>query len=391
MKYSPRRIRATNALFGLLLVVISLIGMPASALAQIGEWLPAANMHDERTYHSATLLPDGRVLVAGGVKYDPDLSTFLAVNSVEIYDPVMDFWTHAAPMHAARAYHSAVLLSDGRVLVAGGRDRSNDNPDNRQATYVISAEIYDPITGDWTPTSPMHLYSHAVERSVTLLSDGRVLFTGGKVFWSGEVVDWVGIYDPVADDWENAVSPMHEARHDHSATLLPDGRVLVVGGEGKEKFHYHKNAEIYDPLTDNWTLIPIESTFVGPLTLLLDGRLLLIKDSSVEGYVYDPATNSSIWAGSPFVSQPSYSPIGGAAAVTVLQNGWVLKTGGHGLRAAALRTLEVAHLYNPDTNGWATATPMTIPREGHTSTLLPDGQVLVTGGASAERFQLPQW
>ena len=228
-------------------------------------------MSEERLEHTATLLVDGSVLVTGGISGRRDL------DSAEVYDPSTGEWSFTGEMTEKRQSHKAVLLGDGRVLVVG---RS-------------TAEIYDPSTGSWSSTSKM-----IAEKirwggfSLTVLEDGRVLLTGGAVQSAGAEVPGgpggggfmlshevrmvpytkVEIYDPSTGAW-SSVSPLLKGKKFHAATLMPDGRVLVVGD---------REAEMYDPATNTWSSVEkmkIARFDWHTATLLGDGTILVVGGS----------------------------------------------------------------------------------------------------------------
>jgi hypothetical protein len=182
-----------------------------------GSMKMTGNMEVDRSWHRATLLPDGRVLVTGG--FD---SYGNALASAEIYDPSTGQFVDAGNMNSKRATHSATMLPNGKVLIAGGANAGND------PHALASAEIYDPGTGRFTATGDLQIAR--VGHEATLLSDGRVLITGG--LGTGSDLPHLAsaeIYDPVTGRFA-ATGSMHEQRVDHTATLLPNGTVLIAGG-----------------------------------------------------------------------------------------------------------------------------------------------------------------
>jgi N-acetylneuraminic acid mutarotase len=185
-------------------------------------WSAANPLLTARDSHTATRLPDGRVLVVGGYGGAPNTlaDTGAALASSEIFDPVTGNWTATGSLSTARRDHIAVPLSGGRVLVAGG---SNAN------VTLASAEIYDVSTGVWTPAPPMAVARQSA--SAVVLANGRVLVVNGlngassAAFGSGTGE----IYDPVANTWAAAL-PVAVPRVGGLAVALPDGRVMIVGG-----------------------------------------------------------------------------------------------------------------------------------------------------------------
>ena len=243
-----------------------------------GRWVPAASMHQVRSGHTATLLPDGRVLVAGGYDIqggiEANVEGGMGRTTAELYNPDTGRWTATRSMTVPRAGHTATLLSDGRVLVAGG--------DRGEMDGGRSAELYDPGSGRWTATGSMT--DDRSNHTATLLIDGRVLVTGGFA-GSGYTVDVpcagpsapcsAELYDPGNGRW-TATGKMHADRIGHTATLLPDSTVLVVGlGTGAARVR----AELYNPSTGRWTYTASPAKTRGlTATLLLDGRVLATGD-----------------------------------------------------------------------------------------------------------------
>ncbi|MDQ6722220.1 MAG: hypothetical protein M3003_15685, partial [Candidatus Dormibacteraeota bacterium] len=253
------------------------------------KWTAAGAMATARLDHTATLLPSGKVLVAGGLDAVFPASSLL---STELYDPTTNSWSAAAPMFAGRGRHTATLLSDGRVLVVGGlsvalRDGGlfpSQPPD---------AEIYDPRANRWSTSAPMGQYR--LDQTATLLADGRVLVAGGQ----GDVATYnsTEIYNAAQHRWISA-APMSVGRWRHSSTLLPDGDVLVVGGTGQEPNFLSialTSAEIYDPRTNLW--VTVASTAGVHLehtaTVLRDGKVLVVgATGQSRPELYDPASNT---------------------------------------------------------------------------------------------------
>ncbi|WP_375770775.1 hypothetical protein NR798_07695 [Archangium gephyra] len=285
-----------------------------------------------RAGHIAALLPDGKVLVAGG--HAQKRSFFLS--SAEVYDPRSDTWRSTGSMVEARHSARAVLLPDGKVLVVGGEGF---------ALVLATAELYDPVSGTWRRTGPMR--DPREGHTATLLPNGKVLVAGGLNL-EGTLAT-AELYDPASGTWRPTGS-MVEPREGHTATLLLNGKVLVAGGT---------TAELYDPASGTWspTGAPLEP-LSGPATLLLDGRVLVAGGTTAQ--VYDPASGTWSATGAPL------EPLSGPA--TLLLDGRVLVAGG-----------TTAELYDPASGTWSVTNPMAIPRAGHTATRLRDGRVLVAG------------
>ncbi len=229
-------------------------------------------MGTARGEHTATLLPSGKVLVAGGF----DLSN--ALSSAELYDPVTGTWTATGSMSTARYDHTATLLPNGQALVAAGTD-SDFRP-------LRSAELYDPASGTWTATGSM--VAARGRHTATLLPSGKVLVAGG---FNG--LSSAELYDPASGTW-SATGSMGTARFDHTATLLPSGEVLVAGGYNFND-GYLSSAELYDPASGTWSATGGMGTARAQhtATLLPNGKVLVaggsngVALSSAELYVSD--------------------------------------------------------------------------------------------------------
>jgi N-acetylneuraminic acid mutarotase len=217
-------------------------------------------MAADRYGHTATLLADGRVLVVGGYQDGSPNGPF-----AELYDPLSGTWTAAGNMATMRSSHTATLLPNGKVLVAGGYIRStrehcgqpSGSPSVDCTNPLASAELYDPQTGAWSAT--LDMVAPRAGHTATLLPGGRVLVAGGTgsadTSASGlhEPLASVELYDPASGTW-SATSSMVDSRDGHTATLLPDGRVLVAGGIGFKVPPGSvdlASAEVYDPGSGN--------------------------------------------------------------------------------------------------------------------------------------------
>ena len=233
-----------------------------------GQWTATGAMLDERASATATLLPTGKVLVAGGYRGNPP-SDGEVFASAELYDPETGEWHATGALSTARFLHAATLLASGEVLVAGGFPPNTSD----------SAELYDPAAGSWTPTAPMLL--ERLYHTATRLPSGAVLVAGGSgAEFPIDVPRESEIYDPAARSWRRTDSL--PARHTgHTATRLPSGRVLVVGGFGSIP-----NTELFDPESETWSDAgcALEPRVLHTATILLSGAVLVAGgiDSSGE-------------------------------------------------------------------------------------------------------------
>jgi len=361
----------TTSLFVLMLTVISLVpSCKGNATATSGERSEdnsnrdagvinaVRSMATQRAAHTATLLPDGKVLVAGGFTGGGSLA------SAEVFDPATSTFASAGNMNASRAGHTATLLPNGKVLIAGGYNGS----------YLASAELYDPAAHTFMPTGIM-----VTARSghvATLLNNGKVLLAGGIGTGWTFLAD-AELYDPATNTFI-ATGGMTTARESHTATLLKNGNVLITGGhkDRRPAITIYSSAEIYNPASGTFS-----ST--GNLTvrrhkhdasLLADGRVLIVGGSDERdgrgayrnAEVFNPTTGTSTAVGA--MNDARYKLQGTAV---LLNNGKVLIAGG----------ANRAEVFDPATNTFSFAAGnMGTMRLFATATLLRNGEVLITGG-----------
>jgi hypothetical protein len=326
-----------------------------------GNWTAANAMATAREQHTATIMTDGRVLVAGGLQGSGGSTSALA--SAEVYDPVSGAWTAAASMSAARAGHTATAFANGRVLVVGGEN---------QGGAVAGAELYDPATNKWSAAGQLQRarYGHAA----VLLTNGKVLVVGGRASASAPISS-TELYDPAANSW-SAGPNLSVARSDLTATLLDDGRVLVVGGDATASTTSAPQAatDLIDPTGRaasrgvNMGAGRADQT----ATLLLDGRVLVTggTSGSPRAEVFAPALGT--WSPVAAPSAARRFPV-----AVLLPSGQVLVAGG-----ADTSALSSAEVYSPVTNTWLATPGMGTARWEHTLTLLQNGQVLAVGGSA---------
>jgi len=225
-----------------------------------GVWTATGSMATARYGHTATLLPNGQVLVTGGNNFT---TGYLA--SAELYDPATGVWTTTGSLANARNHHPATLLPNGQVLVAGGAASGVFGMTN----FFASAELYDPATGVWTATGSMD--GGRGGHTATLLSSGKVLVAGG---FNTVELSSAELYDPATGVW-TATGSMANGRGFHTATLLQNGQVLVVGGS--QEGNIAPGAELYDPATGMWTATSSMGTarYLHTATLLPNGQVLV--------------------------------------------------------------------------------------------------------------------
>jgi len=325
-----------------------------------GAFSIAADMASARASHTATLLIDGRVLIAGGCA---DRATPLA--AAELFDPTSGVFTTTASMTVARCEATATRLTDGRVLVIGGSDPSFG---------LASTDLYDAKTGLFSSSGTMS--TPRVSASATLLRDGRVLVVGGMPdFVSGHALASAEIYDPTTGAF-TPTGPLRYARYEHTAAALPDGRVLIAGGQGDSGFT--NVAEVYDPETGAFSL--------PDGRVLLAGGVVAPMTAQSAAQLYDPATGTFSATGSMAVGRRDHT-------ATLLNDGEVLIAGGLGNAADGNYTpVASAELFDPKTGTFRATGSLGLARSRQTATLLPDGRVLIAGGnvpasASTELFK----
>ncbi len=229
----------------------------------LGTFTPTGDMNSRRGFHSATLLPTGKVLITGG---SDTLSTSLA--TAELYDPATGVFSPTGSMAVARSQHTATLLPNGRVLIAGG-------------AATTATELYDPSTATFAAGPAMT--TERIGATATVLPDHTILFAGGTTS-SGTALATSEIYDPVSNTFTIAGS-MSVARTRHAAALLPNGKVLLVGGSGD------RSAELYSPASRSFASTGGSEYLrrVPSLTVLPDGTALLFGGTTTaEIYVPEP-------------------------------------------------------------------------------------------------------
>jgi hypothetical protein len=332
-----------------------------------GLWSPAATLATGREEHTATLLRNGKVLVAGGTD-----GRGKVLASAELYDPVRNRWTPAGSMAATRIGHTATLLPSGKVLVAGGLVLPFPAPS------LASTELYDPATNTWSIAAPM--IESRTRHTATMLPDGRVLVVGGLTVTLRDgglfpsQPTGAEIYDPKTDRW-SATAPMGSSRLGQTATLLPDGRVLIAGGQDNGLAMFN-STEIYDAAQDRWiSAAPMAVARSGHVaTLMANGDVFVAGGLGVEpnalnislnsAEIYDPVTN--LW-----VTVAGMAGFHAADTITLLRNGMLLLVGDTGQSRP--------ELYDLALNRWSRTGP-SMDRYQHTATALRDGKVLIVGG-----------
>lgn len=326
-----------------------------------GTWSSAATPSVARKHATSTVLPNGKVLILGGLIYYPP--SWMGNGDGTIYNPATNTWSATASMSFFRYDHVATLLQDGRVLVVGG---SGGGPGQ-------STTLYNPTTNTWSNTGSTALYYNG-GHSATLLPDGRVFVTGASYSERGS-----DIYDPMAGTW--SAGPVGSvARHRHSATLLANGKVLIAGG-GTDDYGYYpqSTASLYDPATNTLAVTGSMTTARSyhSATLLPNGKVVVMGGIAAAGGVltsieiYDPA--SGTWS----TSAATLATPRKAHTSILLPDGRVMVAAGTDSSGAAISTVEIFSSTSP---GWSGTGSMGAVRSQTQAVTLPDGKVLVPGG-----------
>ena len=323
-------------------------------------WAGTGSMKAARWGHAGTLLPDGRVLVTGGLGPEP-------LPSTEIYTTSTRLWSAAAPMSTARVGHASVALSTGEVLVCGGFYAGQD--------ITASAQCY-ALPATWTEVQRMTWPRRDIRFGAVAMTDEFVLVAGG--FTQKDTnkfgTNTAELYDVSRRSW-SLTGSLKTVRFDHTVSLLRDGRVVAIGGFTGSGIT--NSTEVYDPGSRTWTL---KGAMAVPraghtATVLGNGKVLVAG-----GFVGSEATNTAeIWdptSDAPVATGSLTSRRMGHVAVR-LRDGRVLVAGG-----TANAPMASAEIYDPWAATWYSAGSMAVPRLRGTATLLRSGEVLVTGGST---------
>ena len=330
----------------------------ASVLAQPpGVFTSTGSLSTPRFSQTATLLPNGKVLVAGGIT----LCFYAAQpcpesNTAELYDPATGLFSVTGDL-SPRAHHTGgILLSDGRVLFAA----------NDFDATLADVELYDPMTGTFSVAGNSATLCYV--ESATLLNDGTVLLRG-LIVASKSITYGAEIYDPIAATFSPV--PGWPSEDPWPVAVLADGRVFLV--------YYEAYAGLYDPATSTFTRTNGILGFYGPpaASLLLSGDLLFtggndIGGSETSAELYDPSTDTYTHA-TMHVARDGHTS-------TLLPDGTVLLTGGKPIADEKYPSTSTATIYDPAAANFIATANMSTGRAEHTATLLKNGQVLITGG-----------
>lgn len=372
----------------------------SSSLAPVaadGAWLGAGELRQARNAANVVVLGSGKVLVVGSDYQTSWLSACGAAtsgsDSVEIGDPLKSVWTKTTKLPTPREAPGVVGLRDGRALVTGGETGENEGNISYSSTYV-----YDPARQSWTRSALLN--SARSNPTAVLLADGRVLVAGGRYIdgaHAPRILRSSELWDPKSGTWSRTGDLAH-SRVGASAVVLDDGRVLIVGGvESPEAAPFEQaSAEVFDPRSGEWTPVGSLATARSGFTLvaLSDGGALAaggFGGASDGGRLktverFDP--RSGTWS----AGESLPSPVAGASGVR-LADGRVLLAGGS-VRDAVVTDdttgafvsglTDEAELFDPATGRWTPTVRMPGPRAGASAVVLADGSVLLAGGSGSE-------
>src|SRR5215472_2087830 len=337
---------------------IEAFGLPG---VMCSSWAATGGLHTARDGHTASLLPNENVLVAGGAD-----SSHNASASAELYDPASATWTATGDLNTARYQHTASVLPNGEVglvLVAGGYNFG----------ALSSAELYDAPSGTWTATGSLNTARY--QHTATVLSNGMVLVAGG-IDIMGNALASAELYDPASGTW-TATGSLNTGRYRHTATLLSNGMVLVAGGEDNSS-NASASAELYDPASGTWTATGSLNTarYFHTASLLSNGMVLVAGGfdsnftASASAELYD--ATSGTWTATGSLNTARYEH-----TATLLSDGMVLVAGGLDTN---LTPSASAELYDATSGTWTATGTLNTARYVHTATLLPNGMVLAAGG-----------
>ena len=358
-------------------------GNPPLASAELfdpatGTFTATGSMSIGRSTPFCVALADGRVLVGGG-----DNQNGIEA-SAEIYDPSTGDFTPTGNMTNPRNAAGAMLLLDGKVLVFGGSDSNG---------ALLTAEIYDPVAGTFTPTTGAMTAAHGSQTTSVRLADGRVLIAAVYA----QTLASIEIYDPATQTFAY-VGNMATNRNQPTVTLLPNGKVLLTGGLGDanaplqtaELFdpsvpYVQPAEELYDPSADTFadtgSMLQLRQKCAA--VALADGTVLVIGGQSPGGptanaEIYDPTAGTFTATGAMATPRQIQSVTNGRApfTATLLPNGQVIVTGGTDITGYPVASAE---LYDPTSGTFSPAASMAVLRSNHTATPLSDGRLLIAG------------
>jgi hypothetical protein len=368
---------ATGLPAGLTFSGNQIVGNPTVA------WNLTQNTHYARNQHTAVVLNDGRLLVVGGQNQFASSKGGQGMIFTELYNVATGSWTITGNMHVGRMWSTSTLLTNGKVLAAGGFSQI---PNPGDARY--SSELYDPNTGVWSYTGDM-VYKRE-EHAAILMPNGKVLVIGGAgdlkgtPYTSNKVLNTCEVYDPATGTWSQTGS-MKYNRYEFGLVVLPNGRVMMIGGYDNALGAF-SSTEIYDPITGTWSdgapMNDKRSKFTA--INLFNGKVLVAGGKLNSGYttstceVFDPNTNT--WS---YTSNMKNTAGRANYAITMLNDYRILVVGGYQWNSTTpFSPLASAEIYDPNSNTWSTDGGLfAVPNWLATVNTLPNGAVMLVGGS----------
>ena len=328
-----------------------------------GGFVNTGSLNNARSGHTATLLNNQMVLIAGGTN-NPGGSGALA--SAELYSAPSGTFAMTGSLNAARYFHTATLLDNGTVLLVGGEDATGN--------ALSSAELYDPVAQTFTLTASLNVAR--ISATATLLTNGKVLIAGGKDS-TGNALASAELYDPSAKTF-TLTGSLNTARSQHTATPLSNGTVLVAGGQDSNG-NALASAEVFVPATGAFSVTGnlTAARYSHTATLLNSGMVLLAGGESAGAPIAVSELYNST-AGT-FAASGNLNTARYGHSATLMNNGMVLIAGGSGASGVS----STAELYDPTAGSFSFASSLNTARQGHTGSLLNNGAVLVAGGVGA--------
>jgi len=327
-----------------------------------------------RADFAAVLLPSFKVLFIGG-----QTSPSAATATVDLYDPVANTITPAPPMATARMGHSATVLHDGRVLVAGGVAAPYDSP------ALASAEIYDTATNRWSVAASMA--QQRAHHGSALMRDGKVFVAGGDGGGGASPHPTTPeIYDPASNTWTSAPTVYGVRPNGPTVTLLADGRMLTFGGVAQVQ--PGNSVDLYNPATGQagYSYFMTSDTSWSTAALIDNGTVLIAGGQQTYNpagalnttSIYDPAQDKpGCPTCTPYVAGPPMSVGHCHHTMINAQNGLIFAVGG---RCGGSESIGVAEFYDPNAKRWTSVAPLLEPRGFHAAVRLADTRTLVAGG-----------
>ncbi len=298
---------------------------------------------------------NGVLLSTGKVLVSGGYNQGVMLTSAELYDPATGAWTAAGNMSVGRWLHTLTVLPSGRVLAIGGTTNTTGSVESK------AVDIYDPATNTWTTAAPMTFAR--VRHTATLLPSGKVLVVGGATTEAG-ASRIPELYDPATNSWVPVTSSGATSRANHVTVPLPSGKLLVAGGGA--------SAELYDPTLDTWVpATGVVNTGWTQAYLQPSGKVLL--SAGLNFALYDPALNTQTNAGALVHNRSPSTQV-------QLASGRLLVTGGSSGTGA------LTEIYDPATGTTSFSVSMPASRIGFVGVLLPSGKVLVAGGALGAEY-----